>query len=332
MIASSPEALHPVTREIIMGGARASATDAFAAFYKLEDLRRVRDHIFRQIDVLLVPTMPTAYTVEQVLADPIGLNSRLGTYTNFVNLLDLAGLALPASLRPDGRPFGVTLLAPGGQDALLASLGRVFHADTQLPMGATGEAQPPLAPLAAACRRAGEIALAVVGAHLSGMPLNGELKSFGARFLETAQTAPDYALFALDTQPPKPGLLRVATGQGASIALEIWALSAEGFGRFVAAIPPPLGIGTLTLSDGRAVKGFLVEASATAVRATSRSFGGWRAYVATAPSSCSSIKLTCAATTCQPSGKRTQVCCCRPTLPGTVSRRNSVEATAKSRP
>jgi len=113
VIASSPEALHPVTREIIMGGARATAVNAFAAFYKLEDLRRVRDHIFRQIDVLLVPTMPTAYTVAQVLADPIGLNSRLGTYTNFVNLLDLAGLALPASMKPDGTPFGVTVLAPG---------------------------------------------------------------------------------------------------------------------------------------------------------------------------------------------------------------------------
>jgi allophanate hydrolase len=277
VIASSPEALHPVTREIIMGGARASAKDAFAAFYKLEDLRRVRDHIFRQIDALLVPTMPTAYTVAQVLADPIGLNSRLGTYTNFVNLLDLAGLELPASMKGDGTPFGVTLLAPGGQDALLASLGRVFHADTGLPMGATKGAQPPLALLAAA-PQAGEIALAVVGAHLSGMPLNQELVSSGGRFLEAAQTAPDYKLFALDTQPPKPGLLRVAEGQGTSIALEIWALPAEGFGRFVAAIPPPLGIGTLALSDGRGVKGFLVEASATGGARDISQFGGWRAF------------------------------------------------------
>jgi allophanate hydrolase len=279
VIASSPEALHPVTREIIIGGARTSAADAFAAFYKLEDLRRVRDHIFRQIDMLLVPTIPAAYTVAQVLADPIGLNSRLGTYTNFVNLLDLAALALPASMKPDGTPFGVTLLAPGGHDALLASLGRVFHADTQLPMGATGEAQPPLAALSPTVH-AGEIALAVVGAHLSGMPLNGELKSVGARFLEAAQTAPDYALFALDTRPPKPGLLRVSAGQGASIAVEIWALPAEGFGRFVASIPPPLGIGTLALSDGRGVKGFLVEASATTSARDISSFGGWRAYMA----------------------------------------------------
>ena len=279
LIASSPESMHPVTREIILGGARPSAADAFAAFYKLEDLRRVRDHVFRRIDVLLVPTMPTVYTVEQVLADPIQLNSRLGTYTNFVNLLDLAGLALPASLRRDGIPFGVTVLAPGGSDALLASLGRVFHADTGLPMGATGESQPPLAPSSAA-PAPGEIAIAVVGAHMSGMPLNGELTSLGARFLESAATAPSYRLFALNDKPPaRPGMLRVAN-DGASIALEIWALPAEGFGRFVAAIPAPLSIGTLTLADGRAVKGFLAESDAVNGARDISSFGGWRAFVA----------------------------------------------------
>ena len=280
MIASSPESMHPVTREITLQGARSSAVDAFAAFYKLEDLRRVRDHIFRSIDVLLLPTMPTVYTVDQVLADPIQLNCRLGTYTNFVNLLDLAGLAVPASMRPDGTPFGITLLAPGGRDALLGSLGRVFHADTGLPMGATGAPQPPLAPLAAT-PQAGEIALAVVGAHLSGMALNDELKSFGARFLEAATTAPDYRLFALDTAPPpRPGLLRVPAGQGSAIAVEVWALPAEGFGRFVAAIPPPLGIGTLRLADGRGVKGFLAEAEAVTSARDISHFGGWRAFVA----------------------------------------------------
>ena len=148
-------------------------------------------------------------------------------------------------------------------------------------MGATGQGQPPLAPLPDAPAQ-GEIALAVVGAHLSGMPLNGELTSHGARFLAAAQTAPDYRLFALDTQPRKPGLLRVAAGQGAAIAVELWALPADGFGRFVAAIPPPLSIGTLKLSDGRGVKGFLVEADATAAARDISRFGGWRAFVAQA--------------------------------------------------
>src|SRR5206468_3107801 len=186
VIASWPEAMHPVTREIIMNGARPSAADAFAAFYKLEDLRRVRDHIFRQIDMLLVPTMPSAYTISQVLADPIGLNSRLGTYTNFVNLLDLAGLALPASMKSDGTPFGATLLAPGGHDALLASLGRVFHAAAKQPMGATGVRRPPPAARPPAVE-AGEIPLAVVGAHPCGVPRDGGPRASGGRALARLQ-------------------------------------------------------------------------------------------------------------------------------------------------
>ena len=151
LLASSPDSIHPVTREIIVKGARPTAVDTFAAFYKLEELRRVRDAMFQTIEALLLPTAPTVYTVEQVLADPIQLNSRLGTYTNFVNLLDLCGLAVPSSMRPDGMPFGITLLAPGGHDALLASFGRAFHADTGLPLGALGLPQPPLA---ADCARA----------------------------------------------------------------------------------------------------------------------------------------------------------------------------------
>src|SRR5712671_4889566 len=181
LIASAPEAMHPVTRQIILAGSHPSAVDAFAAFYELEELRRVRDHTFRSIDALVLPTVPTVYTIAQVLDDPIGLNSRLGTYTNFVNLLDLCALAVPASFHADGTPFGITLLAQAGNDAALASIGRVFHADTQLPLGATGVPQPSLAPMSKLTAD-GEIAVAVVGAHLSGMPLNGELKSFAARF------------------------------------------------------------------------------------------------------------------------------------------------------
>ena len=179
-------------------------------------------------------------------------------------------------------PFGITLLAPGGHDALLASIGRAFHADTGLPLGALGLPQPPLAAIAPA-PAADEIAIAVVGAHLSGMPLNGELKALGARLLETTSTAPDYRLYALaGSNPPKPGLLRVASGKGSAVAVEIWALRAEGFGRFVAAIPSPLSIGTLRLADGRTVKGFLVEADAVAGALDISSFGGWRNYLAQA--------------------------------------------------
>ncbi len=280
LVASSPESMHPVTRQILLAGAHGSAADAFAAFYQLDDLLRVRDHTFRSIDALILPTVPTIYTVEQVLADPIDLNSRLGTYTNFVNLLDMCGLAVPASMRPDGTPFGVTLLAPAGADAMLASIGREFHAATGLPLGALNCKQPRLPSLKNVATE-GEIPIAVVGAHLSGMPLNGELRAAGARLIERASTAPHYRLYALaGTRPPKPGLLRVKNGAGASIEIEVWALSASAFGRFVAAVPSPLSIGTLEIDDGRSVKGFLVEAEAVAGARDISSFGGWRAFMA----------------------------------------------------
>jgi allophanate hydrolase len=336
-IASSPQSMHPVTRDIILEGARPLAVDAFAAFYRLEHLRRVVQQTFAQVDALALPTAPTLYTVEQILADPIGLNSRLGTYTNFVNLLDLCGLAVPAALHhgggsdsgaspadfspppcgegsgvgvepsgitvpygttphPDpppqgGRefragasgaaPFGITLLAPGGNDGLLAAIGRQFHADAGLPIGALGRKQPGLAPLPDVPGDA--VPLAVVGAHLSGMPLNHELRIHQARFVVATATAPDYRLYALaGTTPPKPGLLRVAAGEGSAIAVEVWAMPPEPFGRFTAAIPPPLSIGSVRLADGRWVKGFLVEAEAVNGARDISGFGGWREFVAKA--------------------------------------------------
>jgi allophanate hydrolase len=279
IIASSPDSMHPVTLDIILEGSRKSAADAFTAFYRLEELRRVAEHIFRTADALALPTAPTVYTVEQVLNDPIQLNSRLGTYTNFVNLLELCGLSLPAALHSPGKPFGITLLGARGSDALLASIGRVFHADTDLPLGALNRRQPHLTDLS---REAvpGEVALAVVGAHISGMPLNHELRDLGARFLETTTTAPDYRLYALaGTRPPKPGMLRVIGDRGVSIEVEVWALSTEAFGRFVGAVPSPLSIGTVLLDDGRAVKGFLVEAEGVTGARDISAFGGWRNYV-----------------------------------------------------
>lgn len=281
LLASSPEAIHPVTREIIIAGQRLSAADAFAALYRLQALRKIAERGFAAVDALVLPTAPTVYSTAQVLANPLELNSRLGTYTNFVNLLDLCGLALPAAIRPDDIPFGITLLAPAGQDARLASIGRIFHADTGLKMGARSLPQPPLAVLPVGVN-GDEIAIAVVGAHLSGMALNGELKALGGRLLEQARTAADYRLYALDTVPPKPGMLRVAAGAGASIELEVWALPAAAFGKFVAAVPPPLSIGTVRLADGRGVKGFIVEAADVDGAREISAFGGWRAFMAEA--------------------------------------------------
>jgi allophanate hydrolase len=280
LLASAPDAIHPVTREITAAGARLTAAETFSALYRLQGLRKIAERTFAHMDALVLPTAPTVYSTARVLANPIELNSRLGTYTNFVNLLDLCGLALPAAMRPDGVPFGITLLAPAGRDAWLASIGRVFHADTKLTIGANGVAQPPLAPLPMSS--GDEIPIAVVGAHLSGMTLNGELKALNGRLIEATKTAPDYKLYALDTTPPKPGMLRVEAGRGSAIELEIWSLSASAFGKFVNAIPAPLSIGTIRLADGRGVKGFIVEPEALGEARDITSFGGWRAYMAEA--------------------------------------------------
>ena len=280
-IASHPGDVHPITRTIIEEGMQRSAVDAFRGFYRLAELRALTARTWTRIDAMMVPTAPAAYTVAEVVADPITLNSRLGTYTNFVNLLDLAGFAVPATIAADGTPFGVTVLAPAGQDAMLATLAGSFHAETGLPLGATGTGAAP-AVAAAAVPGAGEIALVVVGAHLSGMPLNRELIALRARFIAATVTAPDYRLFALaGTVPPKPGLLRVAAGAGAAIEVEVWALRAEAFGRFVDAVPSPLTIGSVRLTDGRQIKGFLVEPEGVVGARDVTQFGGWRNAAAT---------------------------------------------------
>ena len=279
LIEKDPAALHPVTLQIVSGGAKPSAADAFKAFYRVQELKRVCERALAPLDALVVPTAPATYTVNQVLADPVTLNSRLGTYTNFVNLLDLCGLAVPASMSADGVPFGVTLLALPGRDMQLASIGAAFHAQSGLKLGASN--QPVPAPTGATpALQPGEIAIAVVGAHLSGMPLNGELRALNARLMKVTTTAADYKLFALrGTVPPKPGLVRVERGAGQRITLEIWALTAEAFGKFVNNIPSPMGIGTLRLDDGSEVKGFLVEPAALDGARDISEFGGWRRYI-----------------------------------------------------
>ncbi len=275
-----PDALHPVTRAIIGGATRLSAADAFAGQYRLAELARRAAPIWEAIDVLVVPTVPDICTLDQVAADPVGANSRLGTYTNFVNLLDLAAIAVPGPFRADGRPSGVTLIAPAGRDGLLAAMAARIHASAGVTIGAVGSPVPP--PPDAVAPPPGTIPVAVVGAHLSGMPLNRELAARGATFVAEAFTAPEYRLYALPGGPPqRPGLVRVREG-GAGIAVETWALPPAAFGDFVAAVPAPLSIGTVRLADGSCAKGFLCEAVAVEGARDISHFGGWRAYVASA--------------------------------------------------
>jgi allophanate hydrolase len=276
LIESRPDAMHPVTREIIEAARKFDAVATFEAFYKLAALRRETEAAWRGFDVMLVPTLPRFYTVEQVLADPVRLNSRLGIYTNFVNLLDLAAIAVPSGMRGDGLPSSLTLIAPNGTDGTLATLAAQIQAGSGATMGATGLAPPP-APEPVS----GRIEIVVVGAHLTGLPLNRELIELGGRLERATRTTSDYRLYALPgTVPPKPGLLRVGDGEGAAIEVEVWSLGGPAFGAFVSKVPPPLGIGALRLEGGASAKGFLVEAQATRGAEDISGFGGWRAYLA----------------------------------------------------
>jgi allophanate hydrolase len=272
LIDSNPEALHPVTRSIIEGARKFDAVAAFEAFYRLADQKRKTSRVWSEFDAMLVPTMPRPYTIAEVEADPIRLNSRLGTYTNFVNLLDLCAIAVPSSIRVDGLPSSVTLIAPSGADGLIAGVAAAIKARFGAPASASPQAKsrPP----------SDQIEIAVVGAHLSGLPLNRELVELGAAFSREVETTADYRLFALTgSNPTKPGLLRVGDGAGAAIKAEVWTLDRAGFGAFVGQIPAPLGIGTLRLKDGGSVKGFLVEAEAVKAAEDISRFGGWRAYL-----------------------------------------------------
>lgn len=276
--AKHADAIFPITRKIIEGGAKPLAVDAFEASYKLAALRCAADVTWTKVEALVLPTAATIYTRAQIEADPITLNSRLGTYTNFANLLDTAALAVPTGFRSDGLPFGVTLFGPAWSDARLAAIGGALQQATSTKAGATNLDLPvaAIAPVA----NTDEISLAVVGAHLTGQPLNGQLTSLRARLLRTTQTTDAYRLYALaGTVPPKPGLVRGEPGTGAAIEVEVWALIPAAFGSFVAAIPPPLGIGTLQLVDGMSVKGFICESAALTGAKDITAFGGWRAFL-----------------------------------------------------
>ncbi|WP_342164360.1 allophanate hydrolase [Methylobacterium sp. SD21] len=273
-----PEILHATTRTVIGSATRHAAADAFAGLYRLNELRRAADAVWSRVDVLCVPTYPRPQTRAALEADPIGPNSELGTYTNFVNLLDWCALAVPGRARADGFPAGITLIGPRGADGLLAALGARLHAASAERIGASRAPVPPVEDEPARALP-GEIELVVVGAHLSGLPLNHELTGRGARFLRAAETAPEYRLHALPGGPPqRPGLVRVGEGGGA-IATEVWALPPAGFGEFVAGIPAPLGIGTVRLADGTAPKGFLCEAAGLVGATDITGFGGWRRYM-----------------------------------------------------
>jgi allophanate hydrolase len=278
---ANPAAMDRHVRAIIGKALSFSAADAFKGEYRLREIARAAARQWARFDLMLLPTAPAIFTVEQIAEDPIGNNSRLGLYTNFVNLLDYAAIAVPAGFRAASKlPFGVTLIGPAFSDFDLAVVADRLH--RALGEGVGRAVAPAAEPPAAEAPRAPDrrVVVAVAGAHLSGLPLNRELTELGAVFVEATTTAPSYRLISLQgTTPPKPGLVHTPGFTGPGIEVELWSLSERDFGRFVAGVPAPMGIGKITLASGATVPGFLCEAFALEGGEDITVHGGWRAWL-----------------------------------------------------
>ncbi|MBK1660390.1 allophanate hydrolase [Paracraurococcus ruber] len=273
MVEQRPEAVHRVTLGILRAGLDKRTVEAWEDFHEAAEARRLARALFAGVDILLLPTAPGLPSLADLAAEPVAANSRLGTYTNFVNICDLAALAVPAGFRADGRPAGVTLVGPAFAEARLAGLGAALHAAAGVTLGALGAPVPP--PPAPPDLAPDEVPLLAIGAHMAGLPLNPQLRRHGGRFLHAARTAPLYRLHDLGN---RPGLVRVAAG-GVAVAGEVWALPAAGIGPFLAEIPPPLGFGRVTLEDGTTPLGFLCEAAGILGTPDISATGGWRAHL-----------------------------------------------------
>ena len=286
-IDAQPDAVFPPVRTIIEGGRNKTAAEAFAASYRLKALKRTCDAVWHSVDCLLTPTAGTVYRIAAMQADPIRLNSNLGYYTNFMNLLDYSAVAVPAGLQASGDavglPWGVTLAAPAHRDVVLLRLADRLHRAVGGLLGATEaplQSSPAIGAPPASGLTSGTVAVAVCGAHMGGLPLNHQLTSRGGRLLEVVKSAPAYRFYALAGGPvQRPGMVRVAEG-GAAIDMEIWEVPATAFGSFVDGIPAPLGIGKVQLDDGRWVSGFVCEALGAEGGEDITALGSWRAWLA----------------------------------------------------
>jgi allophanate hydrolase len=269
LLRANPTAVHPVVRAIVEGGFAVSGVEAFQGFYQLQAHARAAEALWEMADVLLLPTTPTIYRLCEVLAEPMALNANLGLYTNFVNLLDMSAVALPAGFRENGTGFGVTLIGPAFGDAALLDLARRYE-----------EISPMTPPDLDLAGKPQTVKLCVVGAHLAGMPLHWQLTSRDARLLARTRTDKAYKLYAMaESTPPKPALVHVGEG-GAAIEVEVYELAVAAFGSFVVEVPAPLAIGTVTLEDGSSVKGFVAEPRALDGARDITALGGWRGYIA----------------------------------------------------
>lgn len=280
ILCEQPQAVDATVAAVVRKAEGQRAVDVFRAQYRLQYLRAQAQALWGQVDVLMVPTAPRHPRFSELAADPIGVNSELGTYTNFVNLLGWSALAVPDGHAGGGLPFGVTFIGPRAADAALARWGAAWHAATGLTLGRSDRSVPAAAAPSAVWPQAEPtLPIAVVGAHLSGLPLNGQLLERRCTLAGRTRTAARYRLHALPgTAPPKPGLQRVSHG-GVSIEVEVWNMPLRELGSFLALIPAPLGLGSIELEDGQTVHGFLCEAHALADAPDVSEHGGWRAYL-----------------------------------------------------
>ena len=277
IIEENPAALHPVTRKVIENAPEFSATDTFQAQYRLQELTIQIKEILNDIDMLCVPSVPKYFTLEDLRADPIGLNTQLGTYTNFVNLLDLCAITVPTAMRQDNLPGSVTLIGKAGDDERIASVAASLQKHECAPLGAKDWKHPDLN-LKTRITGPDEIEIAVVGAHMSGLPLNYQLTDIEGRFVKTTRTSENYHLYKLVGGPPfRPGLVRKT--DGASIEIEIWVLPTSKIGILLKTVPSPLGLGTIFVEDGSQVNGFVCEAAAIVDAENITAYGGWRNYL-----------------------------------------------------
>jgi allophanate hydrolase len=275
-----PDEVHPVSRAVLRDGLKYTAVDLFRVQHELEELRVTCLKAFEEADVLVVPTLPALPLVADVEADSATWSRRLGHYTNFVNLLRLAAVAVPAGFTKSGLPGGITLIGPGGSEQKLCGLARAWQARANLPLGATGQRRkaPAIMPASSPASSAGTVRVAVAGAHLRGQPLHADLLKTGARFVRQCRTAPRYRFLAfMDLKPPRPGLLRDEERAGAAL-VEVYEIPLAGFGALVASVAPPLAIGTVELEDGESVKGFLCESWHARGARDITDFGGWVAF------------------------------------------------------
>ncbi len=279
-VAGHAEAMDPTVAGIISGAKRFSAAEAFKAEYELKAIRRQTDAVLDQVDFLLLPTAPTTWTIAQVQAEPVALNTRLGYYTNFVNLLDLAAVAVPAGMRADGLPFGVSVIGRAFTDAGLLEVGDRLHRSLAVTLGGSERLLQDTPAITPALAPQGCVMMAVVGAHLTGQPLNWQMTERKARLVKTVKTDAHYRLYVLpNSMPAKPGLVYTPEFAGLGIELEVWAMPEDTVGTFLNGIPAPLGLGTVLLEDGSRVKGFLCEPAGIVGAEEITHLGGWRAYL-----------------------------------------------------